>query len=239
MPFQSQTWPAKDVSFGAAHKLPEFLVNDLVNFENLSAAGAQPKVADAKPNGDGFYIGANPASPAIGDLRISFSVVKPGPASLIAAQAGNSFKPWKSPKTGVDKYKIVAGTHTQADIIQMMMTEAKMLMWILRVVGFLVMAFGLILLTKPLSVAADILPFVGNIVGAGLGLICFVTAAILSLVTIVIAWIAHRPVIAIVLLVIVVGLCVLLVNAMSKGKKKRLAGLPADMPPPPPPVPAA
>ena len=74
--------------------------------------------------------------------------------------------------------------------------------WIVRLVGFLLMFFGLSKLLKPLSVLADVLPILGNIVELGTGLVAGVVALVCSLVTIAIAWIFYRPVLAIFLLVL-------------------------------------
>jgi hypothetical protein len=59
---------------------------------------------------------------------------------------------------------------------------------------------------RPLSVVADVLPFVGNIVSAGAGFIAFLSAGALSSVTIAVAWIAYRPLLGIGILVVAGGL---------------------------------
>ena len=46
-------------------------------------------------HGDTYYLGRDPAQPDIGDLRISYSVFTAGPVSILAAQAGNSFAPYR------------------------------------------------------------------------------------------------------------------------------------------------
>jgi hypothetical protein len=46
-------------------------------------------------HGDTYSRGRNPAQPEIGDLRISYSVFTSGPVSILAAQAGNSFAPYR------------------------------------------------------------------------------------------------------------------------------------------------
>ena len=235
MPFHSENWTAADVDLGSAFKLAKFLIEDLNEFEMVSASGSQPDVAGIKPNGDGFYLGENPSSPVIGDMRISFSAVPPGIVSLIAAQKGNSFERWTSPKTERAIHKIMHGVHTREAVIQRLVTEAKIMLWIFRVVGFVVMFVGLLILTKPLSMVANWIPIIGDFLQSGIALIAFLIAAILSLLTIVVAWIAHRPVVGITLLVVIAGLIFLLVRATSKGKQQRLA-TPGGTPPPPPPV---
>ena len=42
----------------------------------------------------GLYQGRLPASPTIGDVRISFELVKPGPVSVVSKQTGSTFTPY-------------------------------------------------------------------------------------------------------------------------------------------------
>jgi hypothetical protein len=71
---------------------------------------------------------------------------------------------------------------------------------------------------KPLSVLADVLPILGNIVEIGNGLVAGVIALVCSLVTIAIAWIFYRPVLAIVLL-LVAGAAIFLLWKKRQAKK--------------------
>ena len=231
MPYQSKDWTAKDVQFGEAFKLPAFLVNDLSNFEKLHAR-SQLDIAGLKPHDGGYYLGADPSNPAIGDMRVSFATVLPGQASLIAEQAGSSFKRWQSPKTEREIHKIMPGTHSKAAIIERLETEARMLLWILRGVGFLLMFFGLLAITRPLSRLANFVPILGNIVESGITLVSLLLAGILSLLTIVIAWIVHRPVVGITLLLIAGSLAYLLFRALSSGNNEKRLARAESVPPP-------
>jgi hypothetical protein len=92
------------------------------------------------------------------------------------------------------------------------------LTWVLRLVGFFIMMIGLATMLKPLSVLADVLPILGDIVGAGTGLIAFLLAALLSFVTIAIAWIVYRPLLGIALLAVAI---VIAFAVRAKLKKAR------------------
>ena len=92
--------------------------------------------------------------------------------------------------------------------------------WILRIVGFFMMFFGLSMVMKPISVLADVLPILGDIVEIGAGLVAGVVAFACSLVTIAVAWIFYRPVLAVVLILLAAGAVFLL-------WKKRQAKKPA------------
>jgi hypothetical protein len=56
--------------------------------------------------------------------------------------------------------------------------------WLARVGGFLLMSFGFMALMRPLSTLGSVVPFIGNIIGMGTGLISFVLAGAISLVVI-------------------------------------------------------
>ena len=76
--------------------------------------------------------------------------------------------------------------------------------------GFVLMFMGIALVLRPLSVLADVLPILGNIVGAGTSLIAGLVATVLTLLTISIAWLFYRPLLGIALLVVAVGLTYLI-----------------------------
>ena len=121
-------------------------------------------------HGDSLYVGKNPATPQVGDVRIRFNLVKPGDVSIVATQIGDTFEAFRSKKGGTI-LMLKAGTHSAEAMFQQAQDSNKMLTWILRAVGFVLMVFGFSLVFKPLSVVADVVPFIGSIVAAGTGLI--------------------------------------------------------------------
>ena len=74
--------------------------------------------------------------------------------------------------------------------------------WLLRLVGFLMMYFGLSMVFRPLSVLGDVLPILGDIIGLGTGFVAGTIALVCSLVTIAIAWLFYRPVLAVILIAV-------------------------------------
>jgi len=67
------------------------------------------------------------------------------------------------------------------------------------------MAFGFMAIMKPLSVLGSVIPFLGNIIGMGTGLISFALAGTISFLVIAIAWIFVRPLLGIALLALAIG----------------------------------
>lgn len=209
MIYKSQTETAKLVKMGAFRLSPALIgqisASETLPMlqENLSKLPADIK-GKSKINNNGIYVGNNPSDPQIGDLRISYSIVKPQMVSVVSKQMGDTFEPYKT-KTDTEINRLESGEKSAASMFAQMEKENVMRTWIVRFVGFLLMAMGIGMIFKPISTLGDVIPIVGNILGMGIGVVAFIVALVLSLVTIAIAWILYRPVLAIILLVVGVG----------------------------------
>lgn len=197
---RSQEQVAQVVTVGAFRLSPSLLA-DLGRYERVPAAIPESLKDKAKIVDDGLYIGQDPAAPQLGDLRVSFSQVKPAIVSLYAAQRGSSFAPYVT-KVGKSVERIETGEHNAAAMFKEAASENTVLTWVLRGVGFLLMLIGFALGFKPISVVLDVLPFLGDMAEWGLGFFAFVLAVTLSLVAIAVAWIVFRPLLGIGLLVV-------------------------------------
>ena len=93
-----------------------------------------------------------------------------------------------------------------------------MMTWILRLVGFLVMLFGVRMVLAPLSVLVDVIPVLRTIVSAGVGAIAFLASGVCSLFVIAVAWLFFRPLLAIALIVVAAALIGALVALVLKKK---------------------
>ena len=220
MMYQTQTVVAKNVSLGE-FKLSNSLVDKISNF-SLWPVDEDTTIPERlrgriSKHDNGFYAGFDPANPQIGDLRISFDVVQQTDVSIVSKQISNTFEPFKT-KVGGSIELLEVGVFSAADMFQKAQQSNKVLTWVLRLVGFLIMMIGLNMILKPLSVIADILPILGNIVGAGTGLIAFLVSLVLSLLTVSIAWIVYRPLLGIILLVCGGGLTFLVATKLRKAK---------------------
>ncbi|WP_395750274.1 TMEM43 family protein [Prosthecobacter sp.] len=151
-----------------------------------------------------FFFGANPKEPKIGDVRVSYEVVKPGVFSVLAAQNGQTFEPYQT--NAGDTIDIIQdGAVSAAAMFKTAARENSVITWVVRLLGFLFMAFGFMAVMRPLSVVGSVVPLVGNVIGMGTGLISFVLAATLSFLVIALAWIVVRPLLGIVLLALAIG----------------------------------
>lgn len=231
-PFETKTFVADPVKVGA-HKLSTEQIaklNDAVDFA-VEPAVAEQLSEELKEKiqvaGGKFYMGADAATPALGDARISYRVVKPAAVSLAAVQIADSFAAYQA-KAGDQILLVQEGTHTAADMFQKAQDENAIMTWILRAVGFILMWLGIFLVFKPIAVFADVLPIVGTMLGAGIGFFAFLGAAALSFITIAIAWVVVRPVLGISMLVLAIGAIVWL---MRRGKAKKAARAAGVAPP--------
>jgi len=150
--------------------------------------------------GDTLFVGENQGQPQVGDLKIRFRYVAPQNVSVIAAQSMNGFEPYKTSRGGTI-LEIKTGLLSAEEMFAQAQASNRMITWLIRLGGFVLMGIGFGMLFRPLSVMGDVVPFIGNIIGAGTGFVGFLLAAILSLITIAIAWFVYRPVLGIGLLV--------------------------------------
>ena len=220
LPYASTEQVADTVSLGA-FTLSSSLIGQINNFETLPVSNDTPLPLTLKGKSKvyetGFYIGADPASPQLGDVRIEFKVAKPTVVSVIAKQVGNTFEPY-SAKAGGTIELLQTGAHTAEAMIQEAQESNRILTWLLRAAGFILMLIGLSMIFKLLSVLADVLPILGDIVGAGTGIISLLSAAVLSLITIAVAWIVYRPLLGIILLTVAVGLIIAIRGKLKSAK---------------------
>lgn len=225
MPFNADSWTAASITVGAFTLSPS-LAADINNFEpllipselELPGEFANRIVREAT----GLYVGANPASPSVGDTRISFHVANPTDVSIISRQIGNTFEPYQS-KVGGTFERLQLGIHSAETMIEQAKAENKMLTWILRLVGFILMLVGLMMVFKPMSVLADVIPVLGSIVGAGTGMVAFLLAACFSITTVAIAWVVYRPILGIGLLVVAGGAIFMTASKLKKAKATQVA----------------
>ena len=235
MRFTTLTKTAAKVSFGR-FTLSDALLDQMTNFEPLSLGDDEVIRLEGKIGNqmaiqaDTVYLPHKaespipaPANPQIGDLRVSFLVIKPTTVSIIAKQTGSTFRKWQSSQAkgmGTSVERLVLGSQTAEEIVGQMQSENAMLTWGLRLAGFLLMAFGIGMVFSPLAVLADVLPFLGDLLRMGIGLFAAAVAASLSLVTIALAWLAYRPLFGAALLAVAAALVVAL---KMLGSKKRAA----------------
>ena len=212
MEFASDKMYASNVSFGAFRLNKEqierigsaqayaFPTDFVCKVERTKRQGSTIYVPNAETRNNALNNRDVISQTRIGDMRVTFSVVYPHEISLIAKQHGDTFVSYTA-KNGKKLSYMAEGVQDAAAMFETARTNNAIFTWIIRLGGFLMMYFGMSMVFKPLSVLADVLPILGDIVGIGTGLVAGIIAFICSLVTIAIAWIFYRPILGILLLV--------------------------------------
>lgn len=150
-----------------------------------------------------YFSKGSPASPQIGDYRVKVSFLPKTVFSVIGAlRPGNSLLPYNSEDSDRSSFITLAGKHHPKRLLKKKADGDSTWVFVLRAVGFFIMWLGLSLCLSPIGAILDVVPFLGSVGRFAVGLVTFIIAALISIVTIVIAWIAHRPIV----LVLVVGL---------------------------------
>ena len=193
MPARSAIYDAPDARLGA-YRMEAAVLDRIDAFKPFDGPAPGAEQRGFRREGEWFYRGQDSANPQLGDMRLKFAAVAAQTASVVAGQADGALVPYK----GRQGYTIAlanVGIESAADLIHEKKSEEATLTWVLRVVGFVVMLLGFMLVMKPLTLLLAFIPFVEGIVGAGVFIVALTLAAPLTLLTIAFAWLAVRPVV--------------------------------------------
>lgn len=233
----SQTQWAQNVSFGA-YKLNESLIHSISSREpvalaidenilkgideGISRIQKKDSLSYVHQDGNMLYIGRVPSSPEVGDVRITWEKVVPAKVTIISQVNGDTFKPFKA-KNGKTFQTLVMGKKDASEIFESEHSSNKMLLWVFRILGILLVITGLKGIFNFLETILKVVPFLANILGWGVGLVCTVVGLVWSLIVIALAWVTYRPVLGISLLVLAAFL-VWVFAFKGKDKLKQLSG---------------
>ena len=168
-----------------------------------------------------LYFGRVPGSPEVGDVRVTFEKVVPAKVTIMAVVDGDSFKPYKA-KNGKRFQTLVMGKKSGDEIIEGEKEANNMILWALRILGIVIIIGGLKGIFGFLETILKVVPFIANIFGWGVGIVCTVVGIVWSLIVIALAWLFYRPVLAISLLAIA-GFLIWVFAFKGKDKLKELA----------------
>ena len=225
MPYKQSKRSATEVSVGP-FRLSPGLIRSMTRSEPLAVESLSGLPSDlrwkARLADGGIYIGRSPSAPEVGDIRVSFKVVRPATISVVARQVGSRLEPYTTSR-GAAIQLLSYGVVPAPQMFVAAKKANKVTTWIFRLVGFLLMAFGIKRLLRPLSVLADVVPAIGRVVEASTGFVAYLLAAFLWLIIVAIAWLYHRPVLAVTLLVVAGAVAVFSGIAIARVMKKNKA----------------
>ena len=202
----------------ALKQLNENVMKALGDNVRPEAAQVKDSLAYVHVFGNQVYIGFNPSTPSIGDIRLTFEQLAPScNISLIAVPTNGTFTTFQA-KHDANEYELRVGTWTLDQMIKQANDENATLTWILRILGVIIVIAALKMIFGILVTILKLVPFLASIMNLGVSLVCGVLGFVWSLIVIAIAWIFYRPLLGIALLVIAAGLVYWLV---IKGKKQQ------------------
>ena len=191
MQVRSTTFDGGNVRLGAYQVDPSVL-NRVATFAPFQPQSPPP--ADYQAAGDGYYHGLDATQPAVGDLRVSFTAIPAQTISVAAAQVAGVLTAYRD-ATGYTIALAEPGVVSAAALFHDEKKSESTLTWVLRGAGFVLMLVGFVCMTRPLTMLFAVLPFLESMVGAGAFLAALTLAVPITLLTIAIAWIVHRPLI--------------------------------------------
>ena len=158
-------------------------------------------------------------SPVPGDVRVMFSVVMPHDVTVVEQQTNGTLAPWAA-SDGETLSFVRDGIVPAAKIFADAQSMNSKITWVLRLVGLLVMYFGLKRVLGPIDSLVDVIPILNGIVAMGTSLAAGLVAGACALLTIGVAWVFYRPWLGIPLIAVGVGV---LVMVFMKKKKASAA----------------
>ena len=194
---RSATFDGAGVKIGAWQVDPSVL-DKISAFTPVRAQGPPP--AGYQASGDGFYEGQNPGQPAVGDVQVTFTGVPAQTVSVASGASAGVLTAFRD-KNGYTIALAEPGVVGADVLFHDEKKSESTLTWILRGVGFVVVLIGFVCIARPLTMLFAVLPFLESIVGAGVFLVALTLAIPVTLLTISVAWIVHRPLIGGLLLV--------------------------------------
>ena len=194
--------------------------NDSIN-KAMAAAENKKDLEYIHQAGNVLYFGRVPGSPEVGDVRVTFEKIVPAKVTVMAVVDGDTFKPFKA-KNGKRFQTLVMGQKSGDEIIDAAKESNNMMLWFFRIIGIVMVISGLKGIFAFLETILKVVPFVANIIGWGVGVVCTVIGIAWSLIIIAIAWLFYRPLLGISLLV-VAGFLIWVFAFKGKDKLKELA----------------
>lgn len=231
MRYQGFTVATREATLGAfrpgVQVLQQLPASEPVRVDAAVADAVRARLGVPAHAADGrLYLGENPGSPRIGDLRIAFTMAPQGPASIIGRQTGSDFTQYQT-KAGDRLLMVRPGALSADEMFKAARDENRVLTWILRLIGAVVMFAGFAMILQPLVTVADVVPLIGNILGAGASLVSLFLTALLAPLVIAVAWLWYRPLVSAAALAIGLGMA-LGIRALAARKAAARAAQPAQ-----------
>lgn len=206
-PYASEIYKAGNITIGAFKLTNPFIeqITEFVSYplseQNVNAMDRRLKKSFILSGNE--YFKGDPANPQIGAIRIHFGIIKPTELSIVGKQDNDSIQTYNTKNGSI--HLLEMGSVDAVSMFSSAESENTLIAWLIRLGAFLLMWIGLAMVFSPIKVLGDVVPFLGSILGAGIGFVAGVVSLVLSFITIALAWIVFRPVIGLALLALAGG----------------------------------
>lgn len=157
----------------------------------LARATGRPAIVD----GGAYFVGRDAAEPKVGDLKILYHRAPERPASFIGRQEGTGLTPFRT-TNGEEILLAEPGTLSAEALIARGHEDNRVMTWILRIAGMVVLLIGFGLFFAPVNLLASLVPLLGSLVAGATFLIALAATLLVGPTVIALAWLAYRPLLA-------------------------------------------
>jgi len=207
MPFKSEDFMTSSAQVGSIDLSSE-TIGGISCYADLNLRNISFQDTAIKNLGHELYIGqGTTTTPQIGDVRVTFRYVPATDVSIVSSLANGTTAPYLASE-GNPILLTQCGNISSTAMFKTAQESNALMGWLLRLLGFILIFIGFRSIFKILSVLADVVPFIGSLVGGGMSIIAFLLTSGISLITISIAWIFYRPILGICLLLLGIGAAV-------------------------------
>lgn len=204
MPYEALQLTAGDARLGE-FRLPAAML-DIPLTEALRVPEGAAMSGRQRAAHGGIYIGRDPDAPEVGDIRIRYLYAPEQDVTVVARQRSDSFAPFSVSGGKRTIQMLRAGLYDAEEMFSAARSDNEILTWLVRLGGLIVLCAGFFLILRPLSVAGDVLPLLGDILGAGAGLVALLLSLVCGLIVVALAWLFFRPVTGVIALACAAGL---------------------------------
>lgn len=204
-PIKHKKWIAQQAMVGSFQLSPALL--DLISDWKPVQLSLTPEMEQeqVKIHDDYIYYSHNHWFPEIGDVRINYDFAgmcdpaNPNYVSIIARQSlGGQLTTYYSADQGEELLLLHFGVESHEEMLARENMSNIMMTWLYRTIGWIVSVIGFHILTNLGRCIGD-LPIIREMINCGLLIANLLLASSVTLTTIAIGWLRHRPLIAIAL----------------------------------------
>jgi uncharacterized membrane protein (DUF485 family) len=166
---------------------------------------------------DYIYMGQNPASPQPGDIRISYKALRSSDKGILFGEAEEGKITKYKTKKGNELFRYFADANSKNQAVDILDKEHRVISWILRIVGFLLMFIGLMAMSGPITKFLSVIPVFAKISNFVFGIAAFIISLVLTALTIALSILLHNFLWA---MLIVAAIIAITITAAALKRKK-------------------